>query len=296
MAKSIVITGAPSAAGSFTDAASRAAAAIRQAGLVPALERCGLEVRSRDDLPVFPFHDDPEHPTCRNLPQVVAAIRATADEVAAALPGGFVLMLGGDCSLLPAVLGGLRRHVDGPVGLVFVDAHGDLNTPQTTPSGRVAGMALALALGHGHRDLLEAAGEAPLVEPHHAALLGFRDLDPGERRLVDGGVGLALGSHDIVRAGPAQATAQALRLVEEVPFVVHLDLDVVDASEMLTQVPPAGGRGLTREQLSTVLRGLLSSPQASALCLTGFDPDRDRDGQMAREVVGLLSGVLAEAA
>ncbi len=296
MSKSIVITGAPSAAGSFTDAASRSAAAIRQAGLAPALERCGLEVTSRADLPVFPFRDDPEHPTCRNVPLVVEAIRATVGEVADALPGGFVLMLGGDCSLLPAVVGGLRRHVGGPVGLVFLDAHGDLNTPQTTPSGRVAGMALALALGHGQRELLEAAGEAPLVEPQRVALLGFRDLDPGERRLVEGGVGLALGAHDIVRAGPAQATAQALRLVEDVPFVVHLDLDIVDASEMLTQVPPAGGRGLTREQLSSVLRGLLSSPQASALCLTGFDPDRDRDGHMARDVVELLSGVLTAAA
>jgi arginase len=295
MSKAIVISGIPSAAGSFTDTASRSAAAIRAAGLLSALESRGLEVKSRPDLPAFPFGDDPAHPTCRNAAVVAEAIRAAAAEVAAAAPGGLVLALGGDCSLLPGVVGGARRHAGGPVGLIFLDAHGDLNTPHTTPSGRVAGMALALALGHGDAGLLAAAGPVPLVEPQRTALLGFRDLDPGERRLVEG-VGLALGAHDIVRAGTEQASAQALRLVGDVPFVVHLDVDVIDGSEMVTQSPPAGGRGLTRQQLSELLGRLLQSARVTALCLTGFDADRDRDGQNARALVELLSGALAQAA
>jgi len=163
MSKAIVISGIPSAAGSFTDTASRSAAAIRAAGLLSALESRGLEVKSRPDLPAFPFGDDPAHPTCRNAAVVAEAIRAASRRGGRRRPlGAWCWRLGGDCSLLPRGRGrGAAPRRSGPVGLIFLDAHGDLNTPHTTPSGRVAGMALALALGHGDAGLLAAAGPVP---------------------------------------------------------------------------------------------------------------------------------------
>jgi arginase len=264
---------------------------LRGAGLVQSLESAGLSVIDRPDLRTFPCRDDPEHPTCRNVAGVVESIHAAADEVAEALPQGFVIMLGGDCALLPGFVKGARRHVGGSVGLVFLDAHGDLNTPSTTPSGRISGMALAVTLGHGCAELLEAGGTTPLVEPRRTAMLGFRDLDPGERGLVED-VGLALSSQDIHRTGARQSSDSALRLIGELPFVVHLDVDVIDGSQMLAEVPPAPGRGLTRSQMAALLRGILSSSRAIGISVTGFNPDHDDDGQHARALAEMLAGAL----
>jgi arginase len=294
MANSITVLGIPSAAGAFTDGPARSAAAVRQAGLVPALKKHGLDVKDRPDLAPIPLVNDPDHPTCRNVSGAVQAIQTAANEAVRSLGDGFLLMLGGDCSLLPGLVAGARHHTGSPVGLIYVDAHGDLNTPQTTPSGRISGMALAIALGHGAPELVAAGGPPPLLLTRNTAMLGFRDLDPGERALVEG-LGLALSAQDIGLMGAEQTAAVAVRALGDVPFVVHLDVDVIDSHEMATQAPPAPGRGLTRKQTAALMRHVLRSPRAKALLVTGFDPDRDASHENARALVELLSDALAPA-
>ena len=128
-----------------------------------------------------PIVDDPAHPQARNAAVVACAVRAAADEMTRALAEGFTVLLGGDCSLVAGTVAGARRHLGQPVGLVFLDADADLNTPDTTPSGFLHGMALATALGRGPKEVVEAMGPPPFLDPEHVSLVGFRALDPGER-------------------------------------------------------------------------------------------------------------------
>jgi arginase len=288
---SVVVFGVPSAAGAFTNGPARAPAALRAAGLVPALADSGNAVSDTGDLPVFTAAADPGHPDCRNLGGVLGALNATAS--AAAAHAGLSLMLGGDCSLLPGLLHGMRERFGHDLGLVYLDAHGDLNTPQTSPSGRICGMALAVALGQGHRQLVADFG-TPALEPGRTALLGFRELDPGERGML-GRLGLAWDAATILRRGVDSVAERALRIVGARPFVIHLDVDLIDASEITTRVPAVPGRGLSRVATTALLRGLLGSGNAVALGVTGFDAEADEAGTHARALVEVLAAALAPA-
>jgi arginase len=290
MSSRVVVLGVPSAAGAFTDSPSRSTQAIRDAGLVAALTSRGLEVEDGGDIGPFHSAEDSDHPTCRNVAGVVDMMKRTESAVADA-GKGLTLAIGGDCSFVSGVLAGARKRAGGPVALVYLDAHGDLNTPQTTPSGRICGMALAVALGHGQKDLVSASGHTPLVDPARTALLGLREIDPGERKLMEN-VGLALEATDVIRSGPEAAADLALRVAGDLPIVVHFDVDIIDGREMATHLPAALGRGLPRTDVALLLRKLLKSPRVVALSVSGFDMDSDADGSHARALVEILAGGL----
>jgi len=178
------VFGVPSAAGARSSGVSQAPFALRAAGLLERLRDGGWRVVHLSDLSLFPLRDDRRREGALNASGVACAVAAAADEMQRALAEGFTLVLGGDCSLVAGTLRGARQALDRPVGLVYLDANADLNTPTTTPSGYLNGQALALALGRGPVEVVgSVAGE-------HVALLGFRALDPGERKAL-GGLGLA---------------------------------------------------------------------------------------------------------
>jgi arginase len=175
---------------------------------------------------------------------------------------------------------------------VYIDAHADLNTPATTPSGLLNGMALALALGRGPAGLVP-HGEA--VDPGHVALLGFRHLDPGERAPL-GDLGLALPAAATRQLGMRVAAALALESVEndEGPVLVHLDVDAIDYAEM--PVKDSGDGGLTAAEVSDLVTALAASPRVIGLHVAEFQPERDPEGTHARKVVDLLARAVARRA
>lgn len=138
------------------------------------------------------------------------------------------IVLGGDHSVAIGTLGGLAS-VHGPGGVLWFDAHGDLNTPETTPSGNVHGMPLAAALGRAPETFASEAWPLPALDPQHVALLGIRSLDAGERQLVKE-LGIAVYTMtDLDRRGVEPVVREALERVSGAPFVhVSLDMDVVD--------------------------------------------------------------------
>src|SRR5687768_15059844 len=227
---------------------------------------------------MFPFREDAAHPTARNAEVVSCALRATADEMTRALAEGFAIVLGGDCTLVVGALAGARAALGRPVGVVYVDANADLNTPETTPSGFLCGMALAIALGQGPEELTAPMGAAPVLQPDHVALLGFRGLDPGERDAI-GGLGLALPAIAARRIGMRVAAALALDAVanEDGPIVVHLDVDAIDSAETPVK-DPIEGAGLTIAEVSDLLTALVASPRVVGLHLAEFNPARDPEG------------------
>jgi len=288
-ANKVAVFGVPTAAGARASGLERAPFALREAGLLQALRDRGARVVNLSDLSLFPHRDDPEHPRARNAEVVACALRAAGDEMTRALAEGFTIVLGGDCTLVAGTVAGARRALDQPVGLVYLDANADLNTPETSPSGTLSGMALALALGHGPREVAGAAGEPPAVLPEHVSLVGFRALDPGERRAL-GDLGLALPAAAARRLGMRVAAALALDGVGngDGPVLVHLDVDVIDVAEMPAKQEVTSGDGLTLAEVSDLLTAVVASPRVVALEVTEYDPSRDPDGAHARKIIDLI--------
>jgi arginase len=219
------------------------------------------------------------------------AVRATADEMTRALPEGFTVVLGGDCSMVAGLVAGARRALGEPVGLVYLDADADLNTPDTTPSGFLHGMAVATALGRGPREVVEAMGPAPYLDPEHLSMVGFRALDPGERAPL-GDLGLALPAHAARRMGMRATAALALDGVGngDGPIVVHLDVDVIDPQEMPARGCFTPGEALSYAEVSDLLTGILASPRVKALEVCEYDPDHDDAALSAgRRIVELVT-------
>ncbi len=289
----IAVFGVPSAAGARGPGVERAAFALREAGLLQALGQ-HARVVNLSDLSLFPWRADPEHPRARNVAVAACAARAAGDEMTRALAEGFTILIGGDCALLPGSLGGTRRALGRPVGLVHLDANADLNTPETTPSGHLDGMALALALGRGVPELASAGGPAPSVVPEHVALLGYRELDPGERAPA-AELAHSLTADEVRARGARSAAESALAAIgnEAGPVFVHFDVDVLDPSTMPAKDTLTPGRGIEWAEVATLLGVLVASPRVVALQVCEFNPSRDPGGQYAPRLVDLLAKLVA---
>jgi arginase len=286
----VAVFGVPSGAGGRSHGIAQAPFRLREAGLLEALRRLERPVVNLSDLSLFPYRDDPDHPRARNTDTATCAIRAAADEMTRALAEGFALVIGGDCSLVVGVLAGARAALGQPVGLVFLDADADLNTPETTPSGYLDGMALALALGRGPREVAFAAGTEASVSPEHVALVGYRALDPGERAPL-GDLGLALPAAAVKKLGWRAAAALALDGIEneDGPILVHLDVDVVDPDQMPAKDTLTPGPGLTWDEASDLLTALLASSRVAGLEVCEYNPDLDPGGACARKLIEVVT-------
>src|SRR5271169_4547183 len=285
----VAVFGVPSAAGGAGPGTERGPFALREAGLLEALRSGGARVVNLSDLSLFAFADDPGK-AARNVAAAACAASATAYEMTRALAEGFTLVLGGDCSLLVGAVAGARKALGKPVGLVFLDANADLNTPETSPSGYLAGMALSMALGRGPEEL---AGLGPPLDPDHVSLVGFRALDPGERPRL-GDLGLALPAIAARALGMRATAALALDGVNngDGPIVVHLDVDLVDPDHMPAKTTLTPGPGLSWQEATDLVTAIVASPRVVALLVTEFNPARDEGGGCARRLVELIARAL----
>lgn len=289
-ARRIVTFGVPSAAGAARPGVELASATLRAAGLVEALARRDRRVVERGDLSLFPYRPDPSHPRGRNAEGVACAAAAAARELTQVVPGDLALVLGGGCSLLAGVVLGLGRRDGAAPGVLLLDAHVDLNTPETTLSGHLDGMALALALGRGPAPLAALGG--PWASPAATVALGQREVDAGEEAAL-AGLALALDARQVLAEGPARVATRALAVFAGGAFVVHLDVDVLDPGVMPAKDGSPPGPGLSRDTLVALLATLGASPRLGALLVTGYSPSLDPDGRCARVLVEILSASLA---
>lgn len=229
------------------------------------------------------------------------AIRDHVEQLAAKVEdtlgsGRFPLVLGGDCSVLLGCVLALRRH--GRYGLLFLDGHADNLTPETTQSGGVAGMDLAIVTGTGVELLTDIGGLRPYVLEADAVQLGCRDPEyarlDAELRLE--GTGIRVVELSEVRAlGPAGAAAFVLRhLGERVEGVwLHLDADVLDDA-IMPAVDSRQPGGLSYPELVEILRFLLGSGRVIGMDVTIYDPDMDPAGEIGRAFASALVGGIAD--
>ena len=290
----IAIIGAPSSAAAFLPGSEKAPAALRAAGLVERLQSIGYEVSDMGDCAPRLFADDDEHKRSRNIPEIVASLNDLKPRAEMALKSGaLLLVLGGDCTQIIAMLAGARRYYK-HMSLLWFDRDADLNTPASTPSGRLDGMGLAAIVGKGSPELVRFWGEPPLVREPDTLIYGLVRVDPPEQEFLTRSPMRHVYAVDIQAKGAQKAAQEALGHLHTGTreFMLHVDLDVIAQEELpAVNVPDSGGLSFAEVQNS--LSEFVKQKSLLALDIAQYNPDKDTDGSAARKVVDLLTEGLA---
>src|SRR6476620_5662672 len=265
--------------------------AIRYAGLESRIRALGREVADWGDVrsPV-PEATEEGDESCRYLAPIKQACEKVGALVSDAIDQGFLpLVLGGDHSIAMGTLGGMAK-ARGPGAALWIDAHGDLNRPSTSPTGNVHGMPLAAALGAGgdvfHSDLY------PTPSVTRAALVGIRSLDPGERELIKELDLRVYTMSEIDRLGVERVMRDALTFLAGAPFLhVSLDLDAVDPMFAPGVGTPVSG-GLSYREAHLTLELVSESNRLDSLELVEVNPILDRANATATLAVELVASAL----
>ena len=292
--KRISIIGDPYNVGWEGPGVHEAAAAFRRAGLVEAVRGVVDEVVDFGDIDVDLPPRDNSNARLLNPEQVKAVSRVIADEVTRVVAAGYTpLIIGGEDSVMLGILEGFRRALGAPIGQVFMDAHGDFNTPETTPSGLIGGMENAILTGRGPEDLVKLFRDEPQLAEENIAFYGTRDLDPQEKVALDNSQVRRWPADRIRQVGPSEAMRQVLEdLRSRVENVyLHIDLDILDKSEMAAHVLPVPN-GLTSDEFVRSVSGLVSSGLLCGLAVMVFNAEKDPTGSEAKRVVKLIANFL----
>jgi arginase len=266
--------------------------AIRYAGLASRIAELGHEVVDRGNVETAVAEATAvgdEH--ARFLPEIQATCERIAQLVADDTRAGFMpVVLGGDHSVALGTLAGLRE-AHGPGGAIWIDAHGDLNSPQTSPSGNVHGMVLAAALGLAGDLFLEGWG-LPTLAPGRVALVGVRALDEGERAVLGDLDARVFTMSDVDRLGVERAVREALAHVAGPGFVhVSLDMDALDPDVAPGVGTPVRG-GLSYREAHLALELVAESGLASSLDVVEVNPVLDRENETGKLAVELVASAL----
>jgi arginase len=267
--------------------------AIRYAGLEDRIRLLGRAVNDCGDVraPV-PEATDEGEPSHRYLAPIMAVcerVAAAVDEAASA--GSLPLVLGGDHSIAMGSLGGMAKG-RGAGAALWIDAHGDLNRPATSPSGNVHGMPLAAAFGVAGAAFASEAYPTPAITK--AALVGIRSLDPGERELIAELDVRVFTMSEIDRRGIEQVMTEALEFVRGASFLhVSLDLDAVDPQFAPGVGTPVPG-GLSYREAHLALELLAEADAIDSLDVVEVNPILDRENETGRLAVELVASALGQ--
>ncbi|MDQ4019655.1 MAG: arginase [Actinomycetota bacterium] len=267
--------------------------AIRYAGLGDRIEAIGL---TATDLGNVSAALPETVPTGDERARFLAEIKATCERIAAEVcravdEGLLPLVLGGDHSIALGTVGGMASR-RGPGAAIWFDAHGDLNTPETTPSGNVHGMPLAAALGQAEDGFRSEAWPLPALDPSRVSLIGIRSLDEGERRIVRE-LGIAVFTmSEIDRRGVQAVVGEALERARGAPFVhVSLDMDVVDPDVAPGVGTPVRG-GLSYREAHLAMELAAESGLLDSLEIVEVNPILDHRNETAALAVELAASAL----
>lgn len=270
--------------------------AIRYAGLEERLVAIGHTVTDRGNVlapePEALAIDDER---ARFLPEILAACADLAARVEAAVrDGARPVVLGGDHAIALGTLAGLAAAAGQPGGVIWIDAHGDLNTPETSPSGNVHGMPLAAALGRSSNWFADERLFLPAVDPARVVLVGIRSLDPAERAFLRDSAVRVFTMSDIDRIGIERTMLEALDRVAGPGFVhVSLDLDSLDPEVAPGVGTPVRG-GLTYREAHLACELIAESGIAGSFEVVEANPILDRENTTALTAVELIASALGK--
>jgi len=279
LVRRISIVGVPSSAGSYAAGQDLAPAALRSAGLLGKLAGAGLEAHDDGDLPHQVWRPDRDHPLAQNASQVTASVRELADRLEPLLSGGdFALVLGGNCTIVLGIMAALRSLGGETPGLLYLDRHYDLNTPESTADGALdwMGLAHALALPGCLESLAGAFGPPPLLMPQQVAWLGVEPLVTTDwEREQAARLGLRMTTSEALAADPAGAAAAALSQLPPGPLAMHIDVDVLDFIDApLAENTDCRNTGPTLDQAVAALAVAARDPRIRAFSIGELNPTR----------------------
>jgi len=290
----VQIMGVPSDLGAGRRGVDMGPSAIRYAHLADAIESLGVDCQDQGNVDVpLPERSETRQPTLRQSTSVVNVASRVRASVAEALTSGRMpLVLGGDHSLSIGTLAGVCATRTNP-GILWVDAHGDFNTPETTPSGNIHGMSLALGCGRGAPELLEIFADGRFLDSSRVAIIGARTLDPEERDLLKASGVAVFTMSEIDRRGLHQVLDDALRQVTSGTDSVHVsfDMDVLDPSVAPGVGTPVGG-GLSYREAHLLMETVADFGAMGSLEMVEVNPILDHSNQTGQLAVELIASAL----
>lgn len=306
MTRSVEIVGVPMDLGGNRRGVDMGPSAVRYAGLAERLEKLGFKVKDRGNLAVADRAADSSSagqvagwraagartPVAWHAPEIARVCIELAETVAKIEAGGAMpIVIGGDHSIGMGTLAGLARSGRKP-GVIWMDAHGDINTPETTPSGNVHGMPLAVAVGLAPPPMPRELSAS--VQGEHAVLFATRSLDDGERGNIKRAGVTAITMSEIDREGTGPAMERAIAVAAKGDGIhLSLDMDAIDPDEAPGVGTPVRG-GLTYREVQLAMEMLAASGKLRSIEVAEVNPILDRENRTAQLAVELIASALGQ--
>jgi len=298
--KTVAIIGAALDLGAGRRGVDMGPSALRVANLNARIESLGIAVEDLGNVSVEQAESArPGRKNARYLEQIAATCRELAERVeAAADRGRFPLVLGGDHSVAVGTVSGMAQSLkkkNEKLGVIWLDAHSDMNTPETTPSGNVHGMPLACLIGYGPKELTGLYGYAPKVDAKNVVLVGIRDVDLTEREIVKRSGVTAYTMRDVDEHGMRTVMREAIRHASDGTSGIHvsLDMDGVDPGEAPGVGTPVRG-GFSYREAHLAMEILSDSGLVRSMEVVEVNPILDAANRTANLGVELVMSALGK--
>lgn len=297
MKKDISIIGVPMDLGQSRRGVDMGPSAIRYAGLIERLEQLNYIIHDKGDIIISRPKQQGKirEDNLRYLQQVTQGNVELAEMVEREVKKGhFPLILGGDHSIAIGSLAGIAKHYNS-LGVIWYDAHGDLNSAETSPSGNIHGMPLAVNLGIGHDKLTNILNYSPKIKAENIVLIGIRSLDPGEKELIRKKNIKVYTMHEIDRLGMPRVMEESIDYLKNRTDGVHLsfDLDGVDPSEAPGVGTPVIG-GISYRESHLAMEMLAESNIITSAEFVEVNPILDEKNKTATVAVALAGSLFGE--
>lgn len=293
--KEISMFGIASDLGGAVAGASLGPIAIRYAGLNKNIEEMGYSLIDEGDLKTkYLFEQKKSSSTVKYIDDISDLSKRSCEKVSSIInKNKFPLILGGDHSLSIGTIAGVREHYDN-LGVIWVDAHGDVNTEKTTPSGNIHGMPVAVNLGYGHDELIS-IGKGNKLKPENLVYIAIRDLDKGEMKILKDLNVSVFTMKDIDVLGINEVMKQAREILEKNTDGIHLSFDIDSVDPMFamgTGTKVAGG--LTVREARYILEEIADIKNIVSAEFVEVNPLIDHDNNTAKLTVSLISSFLGK--
>ncbi|WP_017187515.1 arginase [Alkalibacillus haloalkaliphilus] len=271
--------------------------AIRYAGLHKRLDGLNVNYKDYGNIDIENEGSNKKDPktNLKNLKEVTNGNQKIADELKKIKSkGDFPLILGGDHSIAIGTIAGLYNYYN-ELGVIWFDAHADLNSGETSPSGNIHGMSLAASLGVGHKNLTSINGDGPKVKPENTVIIGARSIDEGERKFIKGHGVQVYTMHDIEKRGMDAVIKEAIDYLRERVNGVHLSLDVdgIDPLHTPGTGTPVDGGPSYRETFHA-MSTLYDSEILTSVEVVEVNPLLDQGNQTAEVATSMIAAVFGE--
>lgn len=291
------IIGVPMDLGQTRRGVDMGPSAIRYAGVIERIENIGYSVEDKGNIEIAlaeRVHSD-ENTNLKNLKAVADASERLAQTVSDVITNKrFPLVLGGDHSIAIGTLAGVSHHYKN-LGVIWYDAHGDLNTADTSPSGNIHGMPLAASIGIGDDGLTRIGGYTPKVKPENIVIIGARSLDEGEKELIKEKGIKVYTMHEIDRMGMTKVMEETILYLRDKTDGVHLslDLDGLDPHDAPGVGTPVIG-GISYRESHLAMEMLAESQLITSAEFVEVNPILDERNKTATVAVALMGSLLGE--